>query len=160
MVVASVVTHLAGSGEGDAGREAAEQAGVILPPLVGPLAALGLLGVMRFLRRRPLGPVWFLVLPSLAFGVQELTERLVNGQMAEPTILVAALVQIPFALAAYLLARLFRAALIRVVRFLASPRALPRPSISTPSWPAPSLSLVQLRSHVGAHRGRAPPIAC
>lgn len=160
MAVASVVTHLAGPGEVDAGRGAAEQATVILPPMVGPLVALGLLGFIRLVRRRSLGPVWFLVLPSLAFGLQELTERFVNGQMAEPTILVTALIQVPFALIAYLVARLFRAAVIRVARFLAGSRTLPRPQIPTPSWPAASLSLVQVRAHVGANRGRAPPIAC
>lgn len=157
MYVGSVATHLAAPGEGDAGREAAEHVAVTLPPLFGPLAALALLGLVRAARRQSLGPAWYLLLPPLAFGLQELTERLVNGQMPEPTILAIALVQVPFALVAYLLARLLRGAVLRVARFLTTPSDLPRPRLAGPSWPAAPLSFVHVPTLVGAHRGRAPP---
>lgn len=160
MAIASVATHLAAPAEigGEAAEHAVEHATVILPPMVGPLAALALLGFVRLLRRRSLGPAWFLLLPPLAFGLQEVTERLVNGQMAEPGILAMAVVQVPFALLAYFLARILRAAIIRVGCFLATPRVLPRLRVAGPSWLASPLTVAHVPAVLGAHRGRAPPV--
>lgn len=157
MAIASFATHLAGPGEAEAGGEAAEHAAFMLPPLIGPLAALAILGFVRLVRRRTLGPAWFVLLPPIAFGLQEVTERLVNGQMAEPSILATGLVQVPFALLAYFLARILRAAVIRVARFLSAPRALPRLRVGRPMWLASLTSVVHVPAVVGTHRGRAPP---
>lgn len=157
MAFASFATHLSGSGDAEATGEAAEHAAVMLPPVIGPLTTLLLVGFVRFIRRRSLGPAWFLLLPPLAFALQEVTERLVNGHMAEPSILATALIQVPFALLAYLLARILRAAVIRVARFLAMRQALPRLRLAGPSWLATPLVVALVPAAVGWHRGRAPP---
>src|SRR5712691_8857877 len=66
MTAASMIAHLAG-GEGPSGEAAehAERVGVLT--VVGPLAALLLLGVVWLLRGRSLRPVWFLFMSPLAF---------------------------------------------------------------------------------------------
>lgn len=160
MGVASVVTHLAGPAEAEGVSEASEHATAILPPLVGPLLALGLVGLARLGRRQALGPIWFLILPPLAFVLQELGERGLGSHMVEPGLLATALVQPPFALLAYALARLLRAAAIRVARFLRSPRRAPRPRVATVAWPRLTLSVALAPAVAGAHRGRAPPNLC
>lgn len=158
MAAASVATHLAGPAEAEGVSEAAEHAAVILPPVLGPLLALGLLGLVRFVRGCSLGPAWYLLLPPLAFGLQELVERGVNAQMVEPGVVAAALVQVPFALLAYALARLLRAAVVRVARFLSEPRQVPRVRAARVSWAKPTLTVVPALAVAGGHRGRAPPI--
>ena len=130
---------------------------MLLPPVVGPLVALGLLGLVRLVRGRSLGPAWYLLLPPLAFGIQELVERGVNAQMVEPGVLAAALVQVPFVLLAYLLARLLRAAVVRAARVLSAPQSTPRVRGSAISWPKPTLAPAPAFATAGAHRGRAPP---
>lgn len=157
MAAASVATHSAGHPEVEGVGEAAEHAALVLPPVLGPLLALSLLALVRIVRGRSLGPVWFLLLPPLAFGLQELVERGVNAQMVEPSVLAAALVQVPFALLAYLLARLLRAAVARVARFLSAPRSVPRVRVAPVSWTRPTLTVAPAFAVTGAHRGRAPP---
>jgi hypothetical protein len=157
MAAASFVAHMTGPAEAEGVTEAAEHASAILPPLVGPLAALGLLGIIRLARRRSLGPIWFLLLPPLAFALQEIAERALDSRMIEPTIFATALVQVPFALVAYALARLLRAAVIRVVRFLRAPRGLPRIRVTSTWRPGQTLALALVPADGGVHRGRAPP---
>jgi hypothetical protein len=157
MAVASLLAHAAGAAEGEGVGEAAEHASSITPLFVGPLGALVLLGLVRLVRRRSLGPAWFVILPPLAFGLQELAERGLDSHMIEPSALVAALVQVPFALLAYALARVLRAAFVQVARFLTAPRSLPRVRTAAMSWPRSTRSVALVPVLAGNNRGRAPP---
>ena len=161
MFAASLATHIAGEPPGGTG-ESAEQAVAIVPPLVGPIGALLVLGAIRRLRRRAIGAAWFLLLPSAAFGIQELAERLTHaeslpGGISEPSLLAALLVQLPFGLVAFVLARLCLTAVRRVARFLVTARPWPRATVARPAWPLPIVSLAYVPATTGAHRGRAPP---
>jgi len=167
MAAASIVTHLAAAGEssGAVGAEAggtAEHGAVLVPPVVGSLGALLLLGLVWLIRRRSPGPAWFLLLPPAAFGIQELTERLFHAESlslvgGEPSLLTTFLVQLPFALLAFVLVRLLRAAIRRVVRFLNVPATAPALRAATLAWPMPPLALPDRWALVGAHSGRSPP---
>ncbi|HET8605890.1 MAG TPA: hypothetical protein VFL66_02565 [Gaiellaceae bacterium] len=89
-------------------------------------------------------PAWaFALVPPLGFALQEHLERLLatgafpwDAALA-PTFLRGLLLQAPFALAAYLVARLLLRAAVRVGVVVAR-RAPPRPrrSSSSPAWPA------------------------
>jgi len=167
MVVGSLVTHLAAAGEpsfgvGAEAGEAAEHGAILVPPVVGPLGALLLLGLVWLVRRRALGPAWFLLLPPVAFGIQELTEWLFHaGSLSlvggEPSLLAALLVQVPFAILAFVLARLLRAAIRRVVGFLNVPTTAPALRAGVLAWPLPPLVLPDRWALAGAHSGRGPP---
>lgn len=167
MVVGSIVTHLAAAGEpsgavGAEAGEAAEHGAILVPPVVGPLGALLLLGLVWLVRRRSLGAAWFLLLPPGAFGIQELTERLVHsGSLSlvggEPSLLASLLVQLPFAILAFVLARLLRAAIRRVVAFLKVPRTVPALRAAVTAWPLPPLTLPSRWALASPHSGRGPP---
>ena len=147
------------------GAEAGEGAGhgaLLVPPVVGPLGALMVLAFVWLVRRRSPGPAWFLLLPPAAFGIQELTERLFHaGSLSlvggEPSPLAAFLVQVPFAILAFLLARLLRVAIRRVTGFLTLPRTAPALRVAALAWPLPPLALPDRWALVGAHSGRGPP---
>jgi hypothetical protein len=167
MVAASVVTHLAAGGEASGSvsaetGEAAEHGAVLAPPLLGPLGALLLLGLVWLVRRRAPSPVWFLLLPPVAFGIQELAERLLHAESlplvgSEPSVLATLLVQVPFALIAFALAHLLRAAIRSVVELLKVPVTVPflRPAES--AWPIPPLALIDSWALAGPYSGRGPP---
>jgi hypothetical protein len=167
MVAASVVTHLAAAGEasgavGAEGGEGAAQGAVLVPPVLGPLGALLLLGVAWLVRRRALRPAWFLLLPPAAFGLQELAERLFHAESLplvgpEPSLLATLLVQLPFAVLAFVLAHLLRAAIRRVVEFLKVPTTAPVLRAAVPAWPLPPLAPPNFWALAGEHLGRGPP---
>jgi hypothetical protein len=106
----------------------------------------------------------FFALPPLAYAIQELLERVQNGvelslaALAEPTFGIGLLLQLPFALAALLLARGLLRVARRIGRALASPRippplpplAIPHPAAAEP--PARSALAFRLA-------GRGPPPA-
>lgn len=138
MVVGSVAAHLlsyplvAARVEGG-GHEGAERsssglaAHSVLPlGLVAALLAAGglswLLALARSRQGRGASPWLFLVLPSLAFSVQEFGERLMHVEGApfraalEPRFLIGLALQIPFGLVALLVARLFLRVAERIVR--------------------------------------------
>jgi hypothetical protein len=164
MVAASVVTHLAAGPEAD-GAEAGEAAGhgaVLVPPLLGPLGALFLLGFVWLVRHRAPSPVWFLLMPPVALAIQELAERLLHAESlplvgGEPSLLTTLLVQVPFAVVAFVLANLLRAAIQRVVQLLKVHVTVPsfRPAVS--AWAMPPLAFPDSRTLAGAHSGRGPP---
>jgi hypothetical protein len=128
------------------------------------LAGLALCVVSGTAHRTP-SPRTLALLPPIGFVVQEHVERLaVSGSfpthlVAEPRFLLGLLLQIPFALAALVFARL----LVTFARSLArSPRGTGRPNLVSVelSWPRvvnrrpPRLSALAL-----GHCERAPPLA-
>jgi hypothetical protein len=78
-------------------------------------------------------PAWlFAVVPPLAFGVQEHLERALQGEPTagaalEPTFVLGLVLQVPFALLAYLLARLLLGAVALAARLVAATPRLARP---------------------------------
>lgn len=156
MTAASVATHLIGV---PASGEAAEQTehALAVPTFIGPLGALFLLGVVRLLHRRAFRPVWFLVLPPAAFVIQEIAERFVLGPEAEPNLLATAMIQLPFALLAFVVARFVLTVVRRVVRLLTAGTRRSRPRMTATAWPTVRLSIPPLRPSAGVHQGRAPP---
>lgn len=108
----------------------------------------------------------FAALPPLAFALQEHLEALVHsgsisGVVTAPTFVIGLLLQLPFALLAYLVARVLLGAAERVGRaFAERPASYPAPSLcESPSWF--TLTVWPLRSAVLAdgHAGRGPPVA-
>jgi hypothetical protein len=137
-------------------------------PLVLALAgAIGVVGlgaaVADTARGREVGslpPVAFAVLPPLAFVLQEVLElSLHTGTLgwhaaAEPTFLPGLALQLPFALLAFLAARLLLRAAVRLGRLLAD---APRPQAAA-SFPH-CCNRVATRLQPGCRSGRAPPLA-
>jgi hypothetical protein len=102
----------------------------------------------------------FALVPPLAFGAQELIERLVAGLPAhavfEPAVYVGLAAQAPVALLAYLAAR----ALLRVADEATEALAAPRISLAVPQvavpFPAP-LGALRVAELAYGRLGRAPP---
>jgi hypothetical protein len=107
----------------------------------------------------------FAALPPLAFALQEHLEALIHsatisGVVVAPTFMIGLLLQLPFGLLAYLIARLLANAAERAGRALAPSAPYPAPPVSeAPSWSA--LTIWPLRAAVLAdgHAGRGPPLA-
>ena len=107
----------------------------------------------------------FAALPPLAFALQEHLERLIHdgtlaGVVLEPTFLLGLLLQLPFAVAAYLVARLLLRAAERMGIAFAG-RSGPRRR-ATPPVPRPWFPLVlappRLAVLAGGHAERGPPL--
>ena len=105
----------------------------------------------------------FALLAPVLFIVQEHAETVLNtgavpfGTVLEPTFLPGLLLQIPFAIAGYAVAR----ALVRLAdsvraRVAARRRAAPRSCAFAPRWPTHRV-LAPSEAHRWAHSGRAPP---
>jgi len=106
----------------------------------------------------------FALLAPAFFIVQEHVETVLNtgavpfGTVLEPTFLPGLLIQIPFALAGYAVAR----ALVRLAdgvraRVAARRRAVRRPGTLALRWPTGSVPAPS-EAHRWAHSGRAPPL--
>lgn len=156
MAAASVATHLIGTQASGEAAEHAEHA-VAIPTFIGPLGAFLLLGIVWLLHRRAVRPIWFLLLPPVAFAIQEVAERLTVGPEAEPSFIATVLIQLPFALLAFLVARVVLTAVRRIVQVLTVGPSRPRPRVVVRAWPIPHLSIPSLSATPGAHPGRAPP---
>ena len=110
-------------------------------------------------------PAWaFALVPPLGFALQEYSERALHGgainwsTMLGRTFLVGFALQLPFALVAYLVARLLLRAAVRVARALAiTSRSRKRRLVApTPrAWAEPALSRPPLLAQSMAERG--PP---
>ena len=142
--------------------ESAEGARIIVPPLVGPLGAILLLALVRRTRGRAMSTTWFLMLPPVAFGMQEVAERAADVTSlpslgAEPGLLAAVAVQLPFAVIAFLLARLLLHAVRRVVEILRVPGTVPHIARSVPMLAGPLVAGLVPGATTGAHTGRGPP---
>ncbi len=107
----------------------------------------------------------FAALPPLAFALQEHLERLfengtVVGVVFEPTFLLGLLLQLPFAVMAYLLARLLLRAAGRVGSVLScrnGPRRRAAGSLGRPWFPL-ELSAPRVAALAGGHAERGPPV--
>lgn len=131
------------------------------------LIAIGLVGYAVQAARggqHPRVPVWlFGLLPPAGFVVQEHIERLLGSgtisptTVLEPTFVVGLLLQIPFALAAFLVARALLTFAVAVARALASeqPPALVAalPGL-TPTW---EIDLPRVTPLALGHGQRGPP---
>ena len=133
--------------------------------LAGAVALAGVgaaaLDVARGRRVRALGPVAFALLPPLAFALQELlelslhTSSLAWDVYAEPTFVPGLALQLPFALVAFVAARLLLRGAVRIGRLLARPRiAAATPRILTLG----NRIAIRLQSDCSAS-SRAPPLA-
>jgi hypothetical protein len=123
--------------------------------------------LVRTCASRPVSaPLWlFALLPPIGFAVQEHAERLLatgefpQSAALEPTFALGLILQIPFALAAYLAARVLIALAVAVARRL---RGEPhrRRGASEPAGPRPMwISVVPISALSLGNGERAPPFA-
>ncbi len=127
------------------------------------LAALAGHSVQAVRRRPPARVPWQIALvPLLGFAVQEHLERLLAAgnasvlPIAEPTFLVGLVLQLPFALAALVLARLLLRTAERIGQALAQPRAqILRSALEV--LDLPPLVLPRVRPLAFGTSGRGPP---
>jgi len=107
----------------------------------------------------------FAAMPPLAFALQEHLERLfhgagVAGVVLEPTFLLGLVLQAPFALAAYLLARLLLGVAERAGRVLARRAACGRRRVAArgPSWWPFELRSPRIAALALGYAERGPPL--
>jgi hypothetical protein len=143
-----------------------------LPPVAGLALAFVLVGLVAFVRsrrrlgRRDAGIGTFFLLPILGFALQEAIERVVHVEsfpfhaVNEPRVLVGLLLQVPFGVAAYLLARLVVSTIRRVVRTLTAGIRLARTAGETSQTAAREVAWrPRIAILATGHSGRGPP-AC
>ena len=146
----------------------------LLPLLGGVAGALVVSGVFlhgRAVSRGGAGRVrevrlaQFAALPPLAFALQEHLERLIHdgtivGVALEPTFMLGLLLQLPFAVVAYLLARFVLGVAGRVARVLTGRTASRPRSLPWAARPRFSLDLASARvpALAGGHAERGPPV--
>jgi hypothetical protein len=142
---------LAGGSASERGAEVVERSGTSPAAhsvvALGIAVALGLLGGASWLgarlrgRSRGASPWLFFWLPPLAFSAQETAERLLRAEAApfaaalEPRFLIGLALQVPFGIAALLLARLLLRVGRRIVQALVRPRPVllrRRPTLTRP----------------------------
>ena len=129
------------------------------------LASL-LVSVLDVARRRPLRamPPWaFGALPLAAFTIQEFMERwlAVGGlpwwMVEQPTFRIGLLLQLPFAFAAFVVARLLFRAVERIRSALAGEPRVVRLARELASWPVVTGRAPRPSALGGGHAGRGPP---
>lgn len=131
--------------------------------------ALGLLAfslVDRFLLARPLvPPIWaFALVPPLGFVLQEhLEHALSTGALpvtafAEPTFALGLLLQLPFAFAAFAVARSLLSFALALVTRLGSPPRLRLPSAEPTFRPLVASGVPRASALARGHGQRAPPL--
>lgn len=141
-----------------------------LPLVVGACGAMELVafvwlvaGSVRRAPRAPVPPGAFALMPVLAFSLQELLERWLAGAsfpwqlVLEPTFRVGLLLQLPFAVVMYVLARLLLGVaeqVVSVVGRLRPPFAVLR---EQPVRRAGAVSLLRRSALASGHSGRGPP---
>jgi hypothetical protein len=124
-----------------------------------------LAGTVRRRRYDAVRPWAFALLPPLGFVIQEFLERWLAGSsfpwwmVQQPTFRIGLLLQLPFALAAYLLARLLLRVADRVGDVLHGALEGARLEVRTPGWPAFDFSPPRVAALAGGHAGRGPPPA-
>jgi len=140
---------------------------LVLALLAALVVAVATPRLVAFARRRrcPGASPWlFFTLPPLAFGLQELLERLLGAEAApfraalEPRFLAGLALQVPFGLGALLAARLFLRVARRIVRALGRPR--PIPAVRRPSpvaWLPVACELPRIPALALGYPQRGPP---
>jgi hypothetical protein len=145
-----------------------------LPLLFGVLGGMALVGLLwgigcdlRGGREDAAVPAWaFGLLPPLGFAIQEFLERWFMGVsfpwqvVLEPTFRVGLLLQAPFALAAFMVARLLLRVAEHVGRVLGRHRGLGvRPPLGVRALaPSSLLSVPRLAVLAAGHAQRGPPL--
>jgi hypothetical protein len=120
-------------------------------------------GTVRRRRYTPVPPWAFALTPPLAFVLQELFERWFAAatfpwwMVFQPTFRVGLLLQVPFALFAYLLARFLLRVADRVGKALQANRQPRRRGLS-PRWHPVPLRTPRIAALADGHAGRAPPL--
>jgi hypothetical protein len=141
-----------------------------LPILLGMAGALDLVaagwvlaGSLRRSLQRPV-PVWaFALMPVLCFTLQEFLERWLAGSsfpwwtMLQPTFRIGLLLQLPFALLAFLAARLLLRAADRAAHSLRHRAPRPVHFGFSVGWTALPRGLSRRRAPAITHPGRGPP---
>src|SRR5450755_653959 len=122
-----------------------------------------LAGCVRRSLRRPV-PAWaFALLPMLGFTLQEFFERWLSGSsfpwwmVLQPTFRVGLLLQLPFALVAYMVARLLLRAADRVGRRLRGPAGRFGLGFVSLTWVVRDFCSPRLGALASGHAGRGPP---
>jgi hypothetical protein len=121
-------------------------------------------GTVRRRRYTPVPPWAFALTPPLAFALQELFERWFAGasfpwwMVLQPTFRVGLLLQVPFALLTYLLARLLLRVADRVGKALRRENRQPRRQGLSPRWHPVTLRSHRIPALADGHAGRAPPL--
>jgi hypothetical protein len=119
------------------------------------------------LRRRSAAPLpaWpFALLPLLAFTLQEFVERWLAGasfpwwMVLQPTFRVGVLLQLPFGLIAYVLARLLLRAADRVGRALGGERKRAQAKTPLLGWSVSASWRPRMSALANCHCGRGPPL--
>jgi hypothetical protein len=146
------------------------RAAAYVPTLLGLVFAAELVGVgwvlagsVRRSLQRPV-PAWaFALLPMLGFLLQELFERWLSSgsfpwwMVHQPTVRVGVLLQLPFALAAYLVAKLLLRAADRVGRVLRGGVVRPRLVALSVRWILLEVRAPRRGVLAFGHPGRGPP---
>ena len=141
-----------------------------LPLVLGALGGVELIvfawtvvGVVRAQRHRSV-PAWaFALLPLLGFSVQEFVERFLAGTPApwlvvlEPTFRIGLLLQLPFGLVAFLLARLLLHVAEHVGQALRLSGPRERLGALPLRWSVRPFSLPRAPVLADGHAGRGPP---
>jgi hypothetical protein len=143
-----------------------------LPMLIGLIGATEFVGAgwvlagsVRRSLQRPVPPWAFGLLPMIGFTLQELMERWLSGSPVplefalQPTFRVGLLLQLPFALVAYLVAKLLLRAASRVGRVLRGALATPRAAGTSLRWVVLEACAPRWDVLAGGHSGRGPPRA-
>ena len=179
MAVGSVLAHalayrLAAPAQGShAGMNHAHGASVF-PHLEACLAVCGVIAVLAlgfslFTRlsgtRRLVAPIWaFALVPPLGFILQEHVEHALStgalplAALAEPTFALGLALQIPFALAAFLVARSLLAFAVALVERLGSPPRMRLPAAEPSLRAATTVFFPRLSALARGHGQRAPPL--
>jgi hypothetical protein len=110
-------------------------------------------------------PMLFLILPVIAWPVQEFLERIAHPEgglgvhaLLDPSLLRGILLQIPFAIAAYFLARFLLKVVSKIVAALATRRSRAHRESTAIRRPATSARPVRTRITALRHAQRAPPL--
>ena len=167
----ALANRLFGSPEGSGELFASGRTGAgLLPGLVALGVGLVLVGLGARVAgargsssRRRAAPFAMALLPLVAFAVLELLEGVLHrgavpwGELLEPTFLVGLVLQLPFAAAGYLVARLLMRAGDALRALIARRRSTPRRTICAGSVRRPPADRPRPAPARTACRGRAPP---